>query len=40
MGWNSKKYFPLVKTVGAIYAWATAAGFASLPIYFLYFQGR
>jgi succinate dehydrogenase / fumarate reductase cytochrome b subunit len=40
MGWNHKKYFPVIQAVGAIYAWVTAAGFASLPIYFLYFQGR
>ncbi len=40
MGWNHKKYFPLIQTVGTIYAILVAAGFASLPIYFLYFHGR
>ena len=40
MGWNHKRYFPVIQAVGAIYSWVTAAGFASLPIYFLYFQGR
>jgi succinate dehydrogenase / fumarate reductase cytochrome b subunit len=40
MGWNHKKYFPLIQALGTIYSVVVAAGFASLPIYFLYFQGR
>ena len=40
MGWNHKKYFRLIQIIGTIYSIITAAGFASLPIYFLYFQGR
>jgi succinate dehydrogenase / fumarate reductase cytochrome b subunit len=40
MGWNHKKYFALVQAAGTFYSILTAAGFASLPIYFLYFQGR
>jgi succinate dehydrogenase / fumarate reductase cytochrome b subunit len=40
MGWNQKKYFPLIQALGTIYSVVVAAGFASLPIYFLYFQGR
>ncbi len=40
MGWNHKKYFSLIQTIGTIYAILIAAGFASLPIYFLYFHGR
>jgi len=40
MGWNHKKYFPLIQKAGTIYSILTAAGFASLPIYFLYFYGR
>jgi succinate dehydrogenase / fumarate reductase, cytochrome b subunit len=34
-GWNSSKYFPLVKTVGFIYALIMTIGFGSIPIYFL-----
>jgi len=40
MGWNHKKYFPLIQAIGTVYSILIAAGFASLPIYFLYFQGR
>jgi succinate dehydrogenase / fumarate reductase cytochrome b subunit len=40
MGWNHKRYFPVVQAFGTIYSIVIAAGFASLPIYFLYFQGR
>ena len=40
LGWNHKKYFSLIQTIGTIYATLTAIGFASLPIYFLYFHGR
>ncbi len=39
-GWNHKKYFSFVKSVGTIYAIIMAVGFASLPIYFLFFHGR
>lgn len=40
LGWNHKKYFSLIQMIGTIYATLTAIGFASLPIYFLYFHGR
>ena len=40
LGWNHKKYFSLVQAIGTIYSILTAVGFASLPIYFLYFHGR
>jgi succinate dehydrogenase / fumarate reductase cytochrome b subunit len=40
LGLNHKKYFPLIQAIGTIYSILTAAGFASLPIYFLYFQVR
>ncbi len=40
MGWNHKKYFSLIQLIGTIYATLIAIGFASLPIYFLYFHGR
>ena len=36
-GWNHKKYFSFVQKVGAIYAILMAIGFASMPIYFLFF---
>lgn len=38
-GWNHKKYFPLIKKVGTIYAIIMAVGFASMPIYFFFFFG-
>ncbi len=38
-GWNHKKYFPLIKKIGTIYAIIMAAGFASMPIYFFLFYG-
>ncbi len=38
-GWNNKKYFPLIEKVGLFYSWITAALFASIPIYFLFFYG-
>lgn len=38
-GWNHKKYFPLVKKVGTLYAIIMALGFASMPIYFFFFYG-
>ena len=33
-GWNQKKYMPLIKKLGTLYAIVIALGFASLPIYF------
>ena len=39
-GWNHKKYFSFIQLIGTIYSIIMAAGFASLPIYFLYFHGR
>jgi succinate dehydrogenase / fumarate reductase cytochrome b subunit len=38
-GWNNKKYTPLIKKLGTLYAIIMAAGFASIPIYFFFFQG-
>lgn len=38
-GWNHKKYFPLIKKVGTLYAIIMAVGFASMPIYFFFFYG-
>lgn len=38
-GWNHKKYTPAVKFIGAVYAIIITIGFASMPIYFLFFQG-
>src|SRR3989339_1289409 len=36
-GWNHKKYFPLIEKIGTIYALIMTIGFASIPIYFLFF---
>lgn len=38
-GWNHKKYTPFINAVGTIYSIAMAVGFASFPIYFLFFYG-
>ncbi|MBI9070520.1 MAG: succinate dehydrogenase cytochrome b subunit [Melioribacteraceae bacterium] len=38
-GWNHKKYTPFINFLGAIYSIAMAVGFASMPIYFLFFYG-
>ena len=38
-GWNHKKYFPMVKVIGTIYAIIMTIGFASMPIYFFFFYG-
>jgi succinate dehydrogenase / fumarate reductase cytochrome b subunit len=38
-GWNHKKYFPLIKNIGTLYAIIMAVGFASMPIYFFFFYG-
>ncbi len=38
-GWNHKKYFPTVKKLGTLYAILMAAGFASIPLYFLISRG-
>ena len=38
-GWNHKKYFPLIKKIGTLYAIIMAMGFASMPIYFFLFYG-
>jgi len=38
-GWNHKKYFPLIEKIGTIYALIMTIGFASIPIYFLFFFG-
>lgn len=39
LGWNHKKYTPILLFLGRLYAIVIAAGFASLPIYFLFFKG-
>lgn len=38
-GWNNKKYFSFIQKLGTIYALIMAIGFASIPIYFLFFYG-
>ena len=38
-GWNHKKYFSFIQKLGTVYAAIMAIGFASLPIYFLFFYG-
>lgn len=38
-GWNHKKYTPMIKSIGTIYAVVMAVAFASIPIYFLFFYG-
>jgi succinate dehydrogenase cytochrome b subunit len=38
-GWNHNKYTPFIKKFGTFYAIVMAVGFASIPIYFLFFFG-
>ena len=38
-GWNHKKYFSFITMLGSAYSILMAVGFASLPIYFYFFQG-
>ena len=38
-GWNHKRYFSFIQKLGTAYAVLMAIGFASLPIYFLFFYG-
>jgi succinate dehydrogenase / fumarate reductase cytochrome b subunit len=38
-GWNHKKYTPLIKKLGTIYAIIMAVGFGSMPVYFFLFYG-
>ena len=38
-GWTHKKYTPIVEKLGTLYAIVMAVGFASMPIYFLFFYG-
>lgn len=38
-GWNHNKYTPLIKALAVIYSIIMAAGFASIPIYFLFVYG-
>lgn len=38
-GWNHNKYTPLIKALALIYSIIMAAGFASIPIYFLLVYG-
>lgn len=40
LGWNHKKYSPLLITIGRIYAVIIALGFASFPIYFFFMGGK
>lgn len=39
-GWNHKRYTPLIKKIGTIYALILAIGFASIPIYFFLMGGK
>jgi succinate dehydrogenase / fumarate reductase cytochrome b subunit len=39
IGINHKKYTPVIKVIGIIYAVAVPAGFALIPLYFLLFGG-
>lgn len=36
-GWNHKKYTPFIKKIGTLYALVMTVGFASMPVYFLFF---
>lgn len=38
-GWNHSKYFGFIQKVGTVYAVIMALGFASIPVYFLFFAG-
>jgi succinate dehydrogenase / fumarate reductase cytochrome b subunit len=38
-GWTHKKYTPIIEKMGLFYAIIMALGFASMPIYFLFFYG-
>jgi succinate dehydrogenase / fumarate reductase cytochrome b subunit len=38
-GWNNNKYFPLIRKAGFGYALIMSIGFASIPVYFLFFHG-
>lgn len=38
-GWNHKKYTPLIKKLGTVYAIIMAVGFGSMPVYFFLFYG-
>jgi len=38
-GWNHKKYTPIIKAIGTVYAIVMAVAFTSIPIYFLFFYG-
>jgi succinate dehydrogenase / fumarate reductase cytochrome b subunit len=38
-GWTHKKYTPIIEKLGNLFAIVMAAGFASFPIYFLFFFG-
>ena len=38
-GWTHKKYTPIIEKLGTLYAIVMALGFASMPIYFLFFYG-
>jgi succinate dehydrogenase / fumarate reductase cytochrome b subunit len=38
LGINHKKYTPAIKIIGLIYSIAVPAGFACIPIYFLFFR--
>ncbi len=38
LGLNHNKYTPAIKTIGTIYALVISIGFASIPVYFLFFH--
>lgn len=35
LGWNNTKYFPVIKTIGVLYAIVVPLGFMTMPVYFL-----
>lgn len=38
-GWNHNKYFPLIEKIGLVYSLIMGIGFASIPLYFIFFVG-
>ncbi|HLG31831.1 MAG TPA: succinate dehydrogenase cytochrome b subunit [Ignavibacteriaceae bacterium] len=38
-GWTDKRYTPIVKSLGTLHAIIMTVGFASMPVYFLFFYG-
>jgi succinate dehydrogenase / fumarate reductase cytochrome b subunit len=40
LGLNHKKYTPLIKFLGRLYAVVVSLGFASFPVYFYFMGGK